>query len=52
MLWRTRKLPFHKCYGRAAWIVKPKVEGSAAIRASFELIADEAMLIRLGSRGP
>ena len=51
MLWRTRKLPTHKCYGRAAWIVKPKVEDNAAIRASFEPIADEAMLILLGSRG-
>jgi hypothetical protein len=27
------------------------VEDSAAIRASFELLADEALLIRLGSSG-
>jgi hypothetical protein len=27
------------------------VEDSAAIRASFELIADEALLLRLGARG-
>jgi hypothetical protein len=49
MRWRTRKLPIDKCYRRAAWIV-PMAEGSAAIRASFELVADEALLIRLGSR--
>jgi hypothetical protein len=50
MRWRTRKLPIHKCYRRAAWIVRPMAEDSAAIRASFELVADEALLI-LGIKG-
>ena len=51
MRWRTSKLPIYMCYRRAAWIVRPMVEDSAAIRASFQLTADEALLIRLGSKG-
>jgi hypothetical protein len=51
MRWRTRNLLIHKSNRRAAWIVRPMVEDSGAIRASFKLIADEALLLRLEARG-
>jgi hypothetical protein len=50
MRWRTRKLLIHKSNRRAAWIVSPTVEDSSAIRASFQLIADEVLLLRLESK--
>jgi hypothetical protein len=50
MRWCTT--PIQNGYRRAAWIVRLKVEDSAAIRASFELVADEAAVNRFGIKGP
>jgi hypothetical protein len=42
--------PIQNGYHRAAWIVRPKIEDSAAIRASFELVAHEAAVNPFGFR--
>ena len=45
-------MPIQKGYRRAAWIVRPKVEDNAAIRASFELVAAETAVNPCGIKGP